>query len=387
MERVIFHLDADAFFASIEQRDHPEWKGKPVIVGGDPSSRGVVSTCSYEARVYGVRSAQAVSLAYRLCPQAIFVKPRMSVYSEVSRSIFKILSFYTPYMETLSLDEAFMDMTGTQKLWGEPLDCAQRIQKQILDQLGLTVSIGIAPNKFLAKLASDFKKPFGITLTPFDPEKICIWLAPQPVGRLWGVGVATQKICSLHGIQTVADIQGRTLNELLEIFGSLGQRLFYLSRGIDSRPVENPAESKSISREHTFGKDTPDFKTWRTTLRYLAIKVAQEARLQGVYGQTLNIVYRNPTFDRHSLQMPLPLATATSRTLFTAAWHLLMQEFPKPRPIRLLGLGISALTHETQLDLWQHIEDKQEKAESTLDILQRKYGKNALFFGDQKRNT
>ncbi|MCL1856313.1 MAG: DNA polymerase IV, partial [Kiritimatiellaeota bacterium] len=253
-DRHILHVDMDAFFAAIEQRDHPEWKGMPVIVGASPYERGVISTCSYEARKFGVRSAMPSREAGRLCPHGIYVRPRMAHYEAVSRQVFQIFERYTPWVEGVSCDEAFLDVTGARSLFGAPEAIATRIQDDFRRELHLTGSVGIARNMFLAKLASEMNKPDGQTRVPDEPDAIKAFLAPLPIKKLWGVGPVTATLLNQSGYQTVRDIQCASLGRLTQLLGeSLATHLFRLAHGDDDRTVSPDHEEKSISREHTFG--------------------------------------------------------------------------------------------------------------------------------------
>src|SRR5437899_2006871 len=256
MTRAILHVDMDAFYASVEQRDHPDLRGKPVIVGAGPRDRGVVAAASYEARKFGVHSAMPSRTAYKLCPQGVFVRPNMEKYAEVSRQVMAILRSFTPLVQPLSIDEAFLDVSGSTAQFGDPVAIAKRIKAEIRSGTALTASVGVAPNKFLAKLASDLHKPDGLTVIT-DADKVQI-LAPLPVSKVWGVGKVTEKRLHELGIRTIGDLQRLPLDELRQRFGNTADHLHALARGEDNREVETDEESKSISSEHTFDEDTAD---------------------------------------------------------------------------------------------------------------------------------
>ena len=374
LQRTIFHIDMDAFFASVEQRDFPQYRGKPVIVGAAVGSRGVVSAASYEARRSGVHSAQPISEAHRRCPGGIFVRPRMDVYENVSASIMDLFARYSPAIEQISVDEAFLDMTGTERLLGPPLTAAATISAAIKSSVNLSASIGIAPNKFCAKIASDLNKPAGITLCPFEPRAIIEWLAPMPVRRIWGVGKQTAATLSTMGITTVGDLQQCPAYLLERRFGKTGSALYNLARGIDHRPVSSSDGSKSISREHTFPSDSSDRAEWQTTLYTLTQDVAKRARAGGVKGSTVFITWRRPDFTRHNRQKTLHPPTNVAKFIFEEAFGLL-KEIREPA-LRLLGIGISGLDEPLQTDLFESADKRVqwEESEKAVDSLTSRFG-------------
>ncbi len=375
--RTIFHIDMDAFFASIEQRDNPEYRGKPVIVGARPGFRGVVSTASYEARKYGVHSAMPVNEAYRRCPHGIFVTPRGRVYADVSRAIMSIFERFSPCVEQVSVDEAFLDMSGTERLFGSVLNAAKEISERIRVEQKLTGSIGIAPNKFLAKIASDMNKPNGITVAPFDPDQIKKWLAPMPVQKIWGVGKKSAEALARMGICTIGDLQELSIEYLEERFGKNGVSLFDLCRGIDDRPVGNEESIKSISREHTFNVDSQDRGQWQEVLFSLVQDVSKRARSYGVKGQTVFITWRRPDFSRHSRRKPLPFATNAAKLIYESAFELL--EELRERSLRLLGVGITGLDEAVQTDLFaQKSLESLEASEAAVDRIVARFGKKVI---------
>ncbi len=380
--RTIFHIDMDAFFASVEQRDNPEFRSKPVIVGGRPGSRGVVSAASYEARAFGIHSAMPINEAYSRCPKGIFVAPRMQVYSSVSNEVMRLFARFSPAVEQVSIDEAFLDMTGTDRLFGSPEKTARRISEQIRVEQGITGSIGCAPNKFCAKIASDLNKPAGITFCPMEPEAIAEWLAPMPVGKIWGVGIKSAGILNRMGICTIGDLQRMPLENLLRRFGKQGAALFYLSRGIDGRPVGTDTPGKSIAREHTFPEDSSDPGQWRAALFSLSQDVARKARKQGVKGGTVHLTYRTPDFSRHTIRRTLPRPTNVARFIFEGVLSILDQ-LHEPA-FRLLGVGISALDETLQTDLFIDCSQQNwELSERAIDEITNRFGISALRKGSE----
>jgi DNA polymerase-4 len=379
--RTIFHLDMDAFFASIEQRDNPAFRGKPVIVGAKPGTRGVVSASSYEARKFGVRSAMPISEAVRRCPQGCFVFPRHNAYMRESEAVMDILDDFSPAIEQVSVDEAFLDMSGTEKLFGDPAQTARSMAGRIESELRLTASIGIAPNKFLAKIASDLDKPRGITLAPFDEAAIITWLAPMPAGRIWGIGKKTEAVLQGMGIATVGDLQKLTIENLVGRFGKQGEDLYALCRGIDERPVGEGEGVKSVSREHTFNVDSRDRDEWKRALFGLAQDVARRARRKGVKGSTVVLTYRRTDFSRHSKRTPLAYPTNVAKFIYEEALALL-EKIPE-KALRLIGVGITGLDAELQTNLFA--EEQRvvalESAEAAMDKIAAKFGREVITKG------
>jgi DNA polymerase-4 len=380
-DRVIFHVDMDAFFTSVEQRDNPAYRGKPVIVGAQPGKRGVVSAASYEARTFGVHSAMPINEAYSRCPHGIFLPPRMPAYSEASKKIMTLFEEFSPLIEPISVDEAFIDMTGTEKLFGSPRDAALQIKQRIKKDQQLTASVGIAPNKFLAKIASDLNKPDGITDAPFEPDKIIEWLAPMNVQKIWGVGKKSAEVLSRLGVSTVSDLQKLSQQYLHERFGASGAALYYLARGIDERAVENSDDVKSISREYTFNIDSRNPAEWKQTLFLLSQDIAQRARAHGVKGRTVVLSYRRPDFSRHSRRKPLPQPSNVARVIYESVVELLDQT--KESSLRLIGVGITNLDQELQIDLFSATDKLEllEKTEETVDKLKARFGADIISKG------
>lgn len=342
-KRVILHVDMDAFFASIEQLDHPELRGKPVIVGAPPDMRGVVCTCSYEARKFGVHSAMPSRTAYRLCPHGVFIQPRGGRYSEVSRQLMELLDAFSPLVEAVSCDEAFLDVSGVHQHWATLEQLGQTLKDRIRSELKLTGSVGLAPNKFLAKLASDFRKPDGLTVTPFDTAGIRTFLKPLPVGRLWGVGKVTGEQLARHHIHTVGQIQTMPEAELAAVVGpAFAFHARRLANGQDDRPVETHSEEKSISAENTFAEDCSDPHELRQTLLEQAEEVGRRLRESGKHGRTAHIRIRFPDFRTITRQVPIRPPTASDRELIRCAIQLFERENIRS-PLRLLGFGVSNL--------------------------------------------
>lgn len=379
--RVILHVDMDAFFAAIEQLDEPRLRGKPVLVGG-AGPRGVVAAASYEARTFGCHSAQPMAMARRLCPQAVVRPPRRARYSEVSRQFFAILDAFTPLVEPLSIDEAFLDVTGSARIHGTPRESALRIKRRIRDELGLTASVGVAPNKFLAKLASDLDKPDGLTV--IEPDSIQQVITKLPITKMWGVGPVTeQKLLSL-GVRTFGDLQPWPCNALESHFGSLGRKLHHLCRGEDDRPVITDQATRSISQEQTFDEDRADPADVRNVLRSQAEKVATRLRKGNLRGRTITVKIRFGDFQ--TITRSTTLHAPTDRTdLICAEACDLFDAWTATgfQPVRLIGVGISQFTDEAeQLNLFtQRTDDRSRRLDATTDAIRNKFGSGAVHRG------
>jgi DNA polymerase IV len=385
---IILHVDMDAFFASVEQRDNPKLKGKPVIVGALPGTRGVVSAASYEARKFGVRSAMPVAVASRLCPLGIFVEPRFEAYSDASKRVMSILRDFSPRVEQVSMDEAYLDITGTGKLLGTPQDVGRAIKSRVLGETKLTISVGIAPNKFLAKLASDMNKPDGLTMTPFGRPEIIAWLAPMPVGRLFGVGKVTEELFFKQGIKTIGDVQKLTQDFLVARFGKNGRSLYDLCRGVYESPVREVEESKSISREHTFQADTADLEALNSTLLSLSRDVARRARRDGRRGSTVVLIYRGKDFTKHTRRTALAAPADISRTIYETVTGLFKASPIYGFPVRLIGVGLTGFDDVEQTSLFEADSKKPclLASEKAIDEIVSRFGEKAIFVGSEVMN-
>jgi DNA polymerase-4 len=377
----IAHMDCDAFYASVEKRDNPALRDQPVIVGG--GQRGVVSTCCYIARIKGVRSAMPMFQALKLCPEAVVVKPRFPAYTEASRAIRAMMEELTPSIEPLSLDEAFLDLTGTARLHGAPpAVLLARLTKRMEDELGLTGSIGLSHNKFLAKIASDLDKPRGFSV--IGRAETESFLRPRPVRIIWGVGQATQTALEQAGIRTIADLLRWDRADLGARFGSMGDRLWHLARGLDTRRVNRDEKLKSISKETTFFEDTSDLDLLDGHIWRLSEQVADRAKAKRLAGRTVTLKLKRKDFQlvtrRHALTDPTQL---TDR-IYRAARDLFDHAGTKG-PFRLIGVGISDLAPEDQADLAQDLLDPEARrraaAERATDAIRARFGAEAIIKG------
>ena len=427
MRRWIMHVDMDAFFASIEQLDHPEYKGHPVIVGG-LSSRGVVATCSYEARKFGVHSAMPISRAMKLCPDGIYVYPRMDRYKEVSEQIFSIMKEFTPYIEPLSVDEAFLEVSGMSTMYSGPKALGRAIKDRVFEETGLIISAGLGPNKFLAKLASDLDKPDGLVVIPYGREKEI--LAPLPIKRIWGVGPRTEKILKNGGFHLMRHIQALPdESSLIPLVGNQARRIWELANGIDDRPVETDRKIQSIGAEETYEEDLTDGSVIELEFRYFANRLSKRLRKRNLLGHTVSIKVRYDDFTTVSRQKRLDTPSDHEHVFFETAlllWNKLMQDKtskqPKgtkkdvealgattkvrstnfkynsfnnssskeitfmdpPGPIRLLGLTVSGLDEEVPMQdsLFESPQDETEdKLAGVLDSLESKFGESVIMSG------
>ncbi len=379
--RIILHMDMDAFFAAIEQRDHPEYRDKPVIVGADPKGgkgRGVVSTCSYEARIFGVHSAMPISQAYKLCPRGIYVWPNGRLYQQVSKEIFNLLFEFTDAIEPLSIDEAFLDVTGSVKLFGSGLQIATKIKKRIKDEIKLTASIGVAPNKYLAKIASDLEKPDGLVVV--NPDKIDEFLAPLDISRLWGAGIKTQSILKKMGIHTIGDLFKYPREILEKKMGKLGDHFYNLAHGIDPRRVETDEIVKSISNEHTFGHDVIDITILNKTLLQLSEKVGYRLRKKNLQGRTVHLKLRYDNFSTITRNKTLTSAIDSTQVLFSTIKELFDNHYQQGRKVRLVGVGISGFKNELgdQLSLFDSKVKKHDRIDQLQDALANRFGKHII---------
>ena len=339
----ILHVDMDAFYAAIEQRDRPELRGRPVVVGAPPDRRGVVATCSYEARPFGIHSAMPSRTAGKLCPHAVFVAPRMERYEEVSRQVMAILHDYTPLVEPVSVDEAFLDVRGALRLWADAVALAHDLKQRIRTRLELTASVGVATNKYLAKVASDLQKPDGLTIVPATKPEMLAFLAPLPVTKIWGVGKRTEQVLARAGFQTIGDIQRATEPGLAAVVGTNAARdIWQLAHGQDDRPVATDWEEKSISAEETFDVDCADPDVLSQTLLELVERVGARLRQAGKLARTGQIKVRFGDFSTITRQRAFSAPTNTDRGLLRCARELYEREYVQ-RPVRLLGFGVANL--------------------------------------------
>lgn len=382
-KRAIIHLDMDAFYAAVEVLDNPTLRGKPVIVGGG-KERGVVSSASYEARQFGVHSAQPTATAMRLCPHGIFLPVRMQRYREISAKIFGIFHRFSPLVEPLSLDEAFLDVTGSIRLFGPPEEIAAAIKKQVVTGTGLTVSAGVAPTKFVAKIASDIQKPDGLTIVP--QEKVKDFLDSLSIEKLWGVGRATRETLSHLGVQTIGDLRCVPSELLVRRLGKHGLHLHLLAQGVDEREVEPEREVKSIGHEETYSIDIRNVKIARKELLALATRVARRLRQHGFAGRTVTLKVKYNDFVQVSRSVTLPAAVDDGRAIFQSCCGLLKKTEVGKKPVRLFGIALSQLSvgdGERQLALFDEIESplKRKRLNKALDTISDKFGDAAIVPG------
>ena len=388
------HIDMDAFFAAIEVMDHPEWAGKPLVVGSPPDKRGVVSTASYEARKFGIRSAMPSRTAHRLCPHAIFAPVRMSRYLDVSEQIMHVLGGFTSELEQVSVDEAFLDVSGIMHAWPSATGLAQAIKDHIRQSTGLTASVGVAGNKFLAKLASDLNKPDGLTVFPSDHAGIISMLAPMPVNRIWGVGQVTEKILHRAGFRTIGDLQAVSERVLVPVVGgALASHIASLARGLDERRVVTERETKSISAENTFDEDLSDKNFIRGQLVDLVEQVGRRLRASGWHASTMQIKIRFEDFQTITRQETLPQPVCSDRRLLASAVSLFQRQEIR-QPVRLIGFGVSGLCHEVardaQLSLFHDPEaraaERDARLDAAVDHLRERLGDDAIRRGSRLGN-
>lgn len=386
-DAMILHVDMDAFYASVEELDDPGLAGQPVVVGGTPDGRGVVAAANYTARKYGVHSAMPAAQARRLCPAAVFIRSRMDRYAEVSRELRGIFARYTPLVEPLSLDEAFLDVTSSLRLFGDGESIARRIKGEIRTELGLVASVGIAPNKFLAKLASDLDKPDGLVVVPEDG--IQAFLDPLPVSRLWGVGKVANRRLEELGVHTIGDLRALPRDLLGGRFGQSATHLLELARGVDDRRVVPDRDAKSISHETTFETDIGDAEVLKSWLLDLSEQVATRLRRQDLRGRTVFIKMRYGDFRTVTRSESLDAPTNVTRELYASAARLLHAQLVRdPGALRLLGMGVSAVTTESmeQGQLFEQGErEHQRRIDTVVDEIKSRYGNRAMRRGGGAR--
>ncbi|MBT8331330.1 MAG: DNA polymerase IV [Deltaproteobacteria bacterium] len=377
---MILHIDMDAFYASVEKLDDPRLRHKCVIVGGT-SNRGVVSAASYEARRYGVHSAMPIYQAKQKCPHGVFVPPRMGRYKEVSKNVMALLKEFSPLVEPVSIDEAYMDITGCQRLFGQPQEIAREIKRKIHDGVHLTCSVGVAPNKFMAKIASDLEKPDGLTV--ILPDQVPQFIQSLDIKKVPGVGKKMVRQLELLGIRTLGDVARLPEKSLHKHLGKFGQRLRALSSGSDNSPVTPHAPHKSISSERTLAADTRDIKLLKRYLLSQSAEVARQLRQAGVRAKTIVIKIKNADFKTVTRRTTIAIPTQSSKTIYKHAAQLL-DEFKITQKIRLIGVGttgFSAVTASVQIGLFERTEkpkENWEKVDKTLDSIGKKFGKDAI---------
>lgn len=378
VQRAIIHIDMDAFYASVEQRDNPELKGKPVIIGGSVESRGVVSTASYEARKYGVHSAMPMAEAHRLCPDGVYLPVDMQKYRLVSHQIMDIFHRFTPEVEAISLDEAFLDVTASQKLFGTAEEIGREIKRLIKTELNLTASVGLAYNKFLAKLASDMDKPDGFY--QIGPEELESKVWPLPVRRMMGVGGKTAQLLEEMGVRTIGQLAKMNVGLLEHILGKQGIMMYEVANGVDNRMVEPVRESKSVGRETTFPKDISERYVLETILFTLADDVCHTLRATNLKGRTVSIKIRYPDFRSITRAQTMDGYTSSFEPVFEAVKQLMEHNYKDGTPVRLIGVTVSGLKKDDEIIEQQDLfsdggaQKKQAALNSVMDKINEKYG-------------
>jgi DNA polymerase-4 len=376
--RTILHVDLDAFFAAVEQRDRPEFRGKPVIVGGGgPDMRGVVSAASYEARRFGVHSAMPLRTAGRLCPDGVFLPVDGAKYQRVSREVMAILRRFTPLVEPISIDEAFLDVTGSRALFGDGETIARKIKDAVRAEVDLTISVGVATTKLVAKVASDLRKPDGLVVV--EPGQEAAFLAPLSIGRLWGVGTSTAAALRDYGVATIGDLAALPPDVLSRRFGKHGTDLADRARGMDPDPVSDPADAKSIGHEHTFDVDTSDREVIERALLGMAEGVASRLRSSGVKASTIAVKIRDSSFRTITRQRTLAEPTDLTEPIWRTALDLARPEVRGIR-VRLLGVTASNLGNPDQLSLFESEVDgdRRRRAVEAADEIRRRFGERAV---------
>jgi DNA polymerase-4 len=384
----IAHVDLDAFFASCEQRDEPSYRGRPVVVGALPGKRGVVAAASYEARRFGIHSAMPISEAWRRCPEAIYLRPNMEKYSAASKQVFAALTEITPAIEKASIDEAYLDISGLEKLHGTPEEIGQKIKACILAATGLKASVGIGPNRLIAKLGSDYRKPDGLIVV--SPDEVANFLAPMPISNLRGAGKQTQKKFSRIGITTIGQLRQTDPAILNESLGRHAANGFLRqANGIASTEVRARKQRKSISKERTFAEDRASLGPLREQLNALAGAVAHTARQKKLAGRVVKLKIRFSGFETFTRQQTLDQPSNDPRTLFDTAWSLFTKGDLPAKPVRLIGIGLSgwqndgidAEAEQSQGDLFQANETSRHELLATIDEITQRYGPDSLNLG------
>ena len=371
----IIHVDMDCFFAAVEVKDNPDLAGKPVIVGALPGTRGVVAACSYEAREYGVHSAMPISQAFKKCPNGVYLRPRGRRYVEESEKIHAIFRHYTPLVEPLSLDEAFLDVSGSHRLFGTSIAIGRAIKQRIRAETGLIASVGIAPSKFVAKIASDLEKPDGFVVV--NEDDVLDFLRPLDARKLWGVGKATWKQLEKLGLATIGDIGDYPVGELERIFGKQGRHFHNLANGIDPRTVVSESDRKQVGAEHTFDVDIDDKNEVERTLLALCDKVASRLHDKGSRGRTVTLKLRDDTFRTVTRSRSLEQAIMSGEELYHEALDLFRRENLHGHKVRLIGVSVSGFDTAAQTSLFDSSARK-EKVEKLLADIRGRFGKDAI---------
>ena len=381
MARRIMHIDLDAFFVSVEQAQNPDLKGKPVVVGGKPDRRGVVASASYEARRFGLYAGMPLATASRLCPQAIFIEGNFHKYRDASQKFMAILADFSPYLEPLGLDEAYLNATGFESIHGTIRQMAVVIKQRIKEELSICASIGIASGKVVAKIASELSKPDGLLEVPTGKERSFLKLLP--VAKLPGIGKKSERILKGLGINTIGQLAALPLSVLKSHFGAVSELIHNHANGIDDREVEPPGEAKSISRETTFGKDTRDSSFLKATLRYLSERVGSDLRQKGKLARCVTLKLRYADFTTITRQHTLSQASDTDQTIFDTGSNLLRKELSgEKQAVRLIGIGVSNLVEAgRQLEMLDASAQRLEKLNSAIDRIRKKYGFTAIQTG------
>jgi DNA polymerase-4 len=393
LEQVVFHVDVDAFYASVEQRDDPELRGRPVIVGAAPGHRGVVSACSYEAREFGVHSAMPISEAFSRCPQGVFLPVRMHRYQEVSQEVMAILRDAAPEFQQISVDEAFLDMSGTERLLGSPEEVAATVKSRVLDRVGLTISIGIAFNRYLAKLASEFEKPDGLVRVRRGDE--LAFVDGLELGDLWGVGQSTLARLHAMGVYTIPQLRARTREELVTGLGEAGSGYLYRAcRGLDPGILSPQPRSRSVSSEVTFGGDTTDAEHIHLTLLGLAEQLVQRLIAEGLQSRVVRLKMRFADFTTTTAQRAAERPIRSANEVMSIAGGLLGSRWNGITPIRLIGLGfgdVSARGDTVQRELFEDRHERAARVERTVSKIKSKIGRDAItkasLIGHRSRDT
>jgi len=375
-ERWIIHTDMDAFFAAVEQRDAPSLRGKPVVVGGSPEGRGVVAAASYEARRYGIHSAMPSAEARRRCPDTVFISPNHNKYRSLSTQIMALLEEYTPQVEQLSVDEAFLDVTGSLRLHGSACHIGEQIRRRIADTFHLTASVGIGPNKFIAKLASEQAKPDGLLEVP--PEDVLEFLAHLPVEALWGVGESTTHKLHRLGFNTIGQIQNCPVRELAAQLGTHGRTIAKLARGQDDSPVRTDRQRKSVSHEQTFPEDTADAQFLRTRLLELSGQVGHRLRTHQLKGKTVTLKLRFSDFRTLTRSTTLPQPTNSDQQIYKSACALLETVKLSQHKVRLLGVAVNNLDRGGQLPLLAQPDSSGAAVDSAIDEIRQLFGRDSV---------